>query len=362
MKVLHIINSLNAGGAEKLITDALILYRKQGIEAEILLLNSHTTPLMDKLNQNGVPVHGLGEENRIYSPFNIFKIRRFLRKYDLAHVHLFPASYLTVFANILLGTKLVFTEHNTTNKRRKLKWLKPLEKFVYGRFDKTVSISDAVHESLIGHLGSSYRKIQKIYNGIDLDEIKNAKPISRTSIGCSDKNMLVLQVSSFTPQKDQKTLIKSMALLPENHMLILVGDGPLRKECEDLVRKLGLLDRVKFLGLRSDVPSLLKTVDIVVLSSHYEGLSLSSVEGLISGKPFIASDVPGLTEVVQGAGLLFPDSDEKELSECIKKLLNAPNYNSSVVSECEKRAEVFDIQKMVDNYILLYKNVLGKKT
>ena len=97
-----------------------------------------------------------------------------------------------------------------------------------------------------------------------------------------------------------------MAQLSESYRLQLVGNGPRLTELEALVQKLRLADRITFLGNRTDIPELMETSDVMVLSSHWEGLSLSSIEGMASGRPFVASDVDGLREVVQGAGVLFP--------------------------------------------------------
>lgn len=361
MKVLQIINSLGAGGAEKLVTEALIRYREKGLEAEILLLQNPTTPLLERLVSLNVPVHGLGPKNNMYSPLNILKMRPFLKRYDLIHVHLFPSSYFITFASLLSKKRpVIFTEHNTTNKRRKLKILKPLEKFVYNRFDKVVSISDAVHKSIQEHLGPSFTKIIKIYNGINLKEINAADPLNREEMGFSKDDVLLLQVSSFTPQKNQQTVIESLTHLPEHIKLLLIGDGPLKNQIKDFTKSLGVADRVSFLGLRSDVPSLLKTVDIVVLSSHFEGLSLSSVEGLCSGKPFIASDVPGLSEVVKGAGLLFPDGDSKSLANHIHQLSKNETFKEEVAAKCKKRAEDFDQETMVNSYMQLYRELYTK--
>lgn len=106
-----------------------------------------------------------------------------------------------------------------------------------------------------------------------------------------------------------------------------------------------------------DVPQLLKTADIIVLSSKYEGLSLSSIEGMASGKPFIASDVPGLKEIVSGAGVLFEQGNAIELAEKINKLLEDKEYYTEIVESCQKRAQEYDIIKMVDKHIQLYESI-----
>lgn len=362
MKVLHIINSMGTGGAEKLLVDALIKYRQKNIEAEVLLLNGEKTKLVELLLLENVPVQHLGTENSIYSLKNILKIRPYLEGYDIIHVHLFPASYFVVFSNFFLKhkKKLIFTEHNTTNKRRDIFILKPLERFVYRQFRSIVTISDAVHNELKRHLGEKFSNIVKIYNGINLEEINKAKPYDKNQLDHDDDDCIMIMVASFTQQKDQQTVIKSLQYLPDHVKLLLVGDGPLKNECEEISISLGLKKRITFLGLRTDVPRLLKTSDIVILSSNFEGLSLSSVEGLSSGNPFIASNVPGLAEVVENAGVLFPKGNAKKLAKEINHLIENEDYRNLIIKNCLNRANKFDINKMVDNYINVYQEITKK--
>ncbi|GGZ70422.1 glycosyltransferase [Algibacter mikhailovii] len=361
MKILQIINSLTAGGAEKLLVNAVIKYREQGLKVDILLLRSGDSPFLEILSEyNDIKIYSLGEENNVYSIKNIWKIKKYIKHYDVVHVHLFPSLYWVAIADMLTSSKkkykLVFTEHNTTNRRRSSKILTFFDKLLYHRYDNIISISDSVDLSLKEHLGKGFGNISKIYNGIDLEEINLALAYSRKDINFNDNQKLILQVSSFTPQKNQLTLIKSLKHLPDYFTLILVGDGPLRSECEKATKELDLADRVLFLGIRNDVPKLLKTVDVIVLSSHYEGLSLSSVEALASGKPFVASDVPGLTEVVEGAGLLFEDNDEKTLANHIIELSTNAVFYKKTVDDCLERSKKFNIKTMAANYISLFKS------
>ena len=357
MKVLQIINSLGAGGAEKLIVDSIIRYSRKGIKVSLLLLDGHQTPLLDIVKSNpAIELIILDTQRSVYHPIFIFKIRKILKNFDIVHVHLFPSQYWVSLAKRIGNkkTKIIFTEHNTTNRRRKLYVFKILDRIIYRSFDKVISISDAVHDNLQLHLGDNFKNIYKIYNGIDLKIIDDAKPYTKQELGFVDQHKLVIQVSSFTIQKDQKTLIRSLTKLDNDVHIILVGDGVTRNEHEELCTELKLENRVHFFGLRKDVPRLLKTADIVVLSSHYEGLSLSSVEGLASGKPFISSDVPGLTEVVEGAGLLFTNTNSDELASIISKLLSDHVYYLKISKSCSERASNFDIEDMVANYIDIY--------
>lgn len=122
---------------------------------------------------------------------------------------------------------------------------------------------------------------------------------------------------------------------------------------------LNLGNRVFFLGVRADVPRLLKSCDVVVLSTHYEGFSLASIEGMASGRPFVGSDVPGLSEFVRGAGLLFPEGDHHALSETIIGLLRDSDHYRQVSDACEERAAEFDIVKTVNGYVDVYESLSG---
>ena len=92
------------------------------------------------------------------------------------------------------------------------------------------------------------------------------------------------------------------------------------------------------------------------MSSHFEGLSLSSIEGMSVGKPFIASDVDGLREVVKDAGILFKHQDEKELAEAILKLSHNKDIYKSTADQCLTRALKYDITFMAQQYWQVYKN------
>ena len=94
------------------------------------------------------------------------------------------------------------------------------------------------------------------------------------------------------------------------------------------------------------------------MSSHWEGLSLSSLEGMSSGKPFIASDVDGLHEIVNGYGILFPEGNDKDLSGIILKLMTDKTLYTNIAKKCQKRAEEFDIQKTVNYYLNAYQKIL----
>lgn len=359
MKILQVINRLGPGGAEKLILDTVPRYQKEGLHVDVLLLQDKKTEFRSQLDEVSTGQIGSLTKKSMRNPLLIFKIIPYLNNYDVVHLHLFPTLYWVVLAKLISFTnvKLVYTEHNTNNKRREIPIFKYIDKFIYRHIDRIVTIADEVDLNLKEYLKFDDSKFIKINNGVDVAFYNSAIGYSKEKFFNVD-DFILIQVSTFSLQKDQKTLIKSLQHLPDNIKLILVGTGSLIDESKDIVKKLNLAERVKFIGNRYDVPQLLNTSDVVILSSRHEGLSLSNIEGMSVGKPFIGSDVPGLREIVKGHGLLFEQGNDKELAKLIMNLYTNPQLYKKIADQCFNRAKEFDINKMVAQYIELYKEII----
>lgn len=357
MRILQVINSLGTGGAEKLLLDTIPKYRDRGIIMDLLVLDGSEHPFLKALkDQDCCTIYSFGN-GTVYNPRHIFRLRKFLKKYDLMHVHLFPALYWVGFAKWFSSVKtpIIFTEHNTTNRRRSHFFLKQVDRFIYPKYHHIITIAEEVDSNLKKHLNLPESRFTLIRNGIDINGIQQARPYSSKELNIPIGSKLLMQVSSFTPQKDHATLINALPQLAKNVMLLLVGDGPTRAACEQLVTDLKLRDRVHFLGLRTDVPRLMKSVDIMLLSTHYEGLSLASMEAMASGKPLVAAAAPGVVPVVQKAGLLFPVGDYKSLGQIIAELIASEKLYNQTVANCLERAAQFDMETMIDQHLELYK-------
>jgi glycosyltransferase involved in cell wall biosynthesis len=352
MKVLYIINEMHPAGAELLLTEALPFFQAKLESADVLVLKKHDSYLQQKIQKTVTGKFFILGTSMVYNPLLVFKLIPVIKKYDLIHVHLFPALYWVSLAKFFSksAVKLVYTEHSTHNKRRDNFLFSLTERFIYSIYSKIVCVTVKAEINLRNHLQCNTGKITTINNGINLSSFINAEPSNDLQNG----DIKIIMVARFRKPKDQKTPIKSLLYLNKNVHLYLVGQGELLEDCNALSEKLQLNDRVHFLGLRNDVPSLLKAADIVVLSSQWEGLSLSSIEGMACGKPFIASDVEGLREVVSGAGLLFKYGDEKDLASKIQILADDKNHYTQIAESCKSRAMQYDIKVMVDKYIDLY--------
>ncbi|MXO03198.1 glycosyltransferase family 4 protein [Flavobacterium sp. HBTb2-11-1] len=362
MKIIQIINRFDSGGAEKLLLETIPIYNAKGIHVDLLLLNGKKLPFLKALKaQNCCNIYSLGTYS-VYNPIQVFRMISFLQKYDIAHVHLFPSQYWIVLSKIISFSKIkiIVTEHSSSNPRIKSFFFSKIDRFMYRFYHKIICITDEVYEIIQYHTKLPKNKFKVIVNGINLKVIYNAKPYFKKEISelLNEQDTLLIQVARFSRHKDHETVIRAMRLLPDNFKLIFVGDGNLKEECEKRVQKLGLESRVIFLGERIDVDRLLKTADISILSSNGEGFGLVAIESMASGKPFIGSDVIGLSSLVKGSGVLFEKSNERELADSIKRLIEDDDFRINVVNACQLKAKQFDIEVMVEKHIKLYKTVI----
>lgn len=259
------------------------------------------------------------------------------------------------------GIARVTTEHNASNRRRNWRWFKPIDRRMYGRYEKIVCVGDETRRTLVAWLDrpALEARMTVIPNGIDLRRIENARPAADMSTGPHK----ILMVSAFRPEKDQQTLIRAIGQLPARYQLFLAGgaETPENQKILDACKALaeGLQERVHFLGVRADVPALLAAADAVVLSSKHEGMSLSVLEGMASGKPVIVSDVEGMRDLVSGAGILFPPGDAEALAAAIRRVCEDPDYAREIGRRCRARAMQYDIAETARKYHRLYESLLS---
>lgn len=355
MKILHVITSLLTGGAEHLMVDLLPRLRDRGHHVELCVFYGKRTDFYRQLEEAGIKIHALNDKPVFYHPRYIPALRKLMKGFDIVHTHN-TAPQLFAAIGKPPGVRLITTEHSTSNRRRHIAWLKVVDRWMYRQYDHVICISDAAKTNLCLYLGGSFHKVSTIYNGIDVRRFAEASPAEDMAAKYPGLHLGAM-VAAFRPEKDQETLLRAYSLLPDDYHLLLVGDGERRVKLEVLAKELLLTQRVHFLGVRTDVPAILKSVDLIILSSHYEGLSLSSIEGMACGKPFIASDVDGLREIVDGFGVSVPHGDARALAETIRELTCRPELARKVADRCRLRAMQYDISKMVAGYDKVYRHM-----
>lgn len=357
IRVLHVIDSLAVAGAETLVTALALRARASGGAAEVYVLRRCGGVLERALESGGIVVHGC-DGVRLYSPWHICRLVTHLRRhsYDVVHVHLFPAQLWVAVAFQVARppARLIATEHSTSNRRRRfgLRWL---DSWMYGRFDAIACISAAVRDSLAVWMPRARGKLLVVENGVDLRRFTvgdrdEPRPVARPG------EVHVVCVGRLEAAKGQEVLVRATARAPSVR-LTLVGDGGERDSLFRLASKLGVANRIRFLGTRSDVPALLRAADIYVQPSYREGFGLAAVEAMASGCPVVASDVPGLAEVVGDAGVRFVPGDAAELARILERLASDPHERERLGLAGRARSGRFDIRRASEAYAALYRGM-----
>lgn len=353
IRVLYVMPLLSVGGASRIMSEIIPkINASKEFVVDFLIGKCENETFLSKFEAGGIKVLSLNTKN-IYNPINIIKIRKIIKHYDLIHVNLFPTIYWVALANVFGKVPLVYTEHSTSNKRRNKSYLRIWEKWVYKQYDRIISISDGTQKNLMEWLQADKddKRFVVINNGVDLESFRHS---NRERI----YPQTLIMVSRFATSKDQDTVIRAMTLLNNDVHLLLIGDGDRVDICKNLAEKLKVANRVHFLGTQSDIPAWIGKSDIGIQSSHWEGFGLTAVEMMAGGIPVVASDVEGVKQVVEGAGVLFPPGNYKILAEKVVELLSDKQYYDNVRNECIIRSEMYDINNMVKSYIKEYKDIL----
>jgi glycosyltransferase involved in cell wall biosynthesis len=206
------------------------------------------------------------------------------------------------------------------------------------------------------------RKMQVIHNGISAEAFRpaNASDLAAAPHTTGGRPV-VLTVARLDQQKGLNYLLEAAAQVPEAQF-VLAGEGPERAALEAQAARLGLQDRVRFLGYRPDIPELLAGCDLFVLPSLYEGLPLSVLEAMAVGKPVIATAIGGTDEAVvpEQTGLLVPAADPAALARAIRQLLADPPLARRLALAGQARvAAQFSVDQMVQQVTQVYRELLA---
>lgn len=232
--------------------------------------------------------------------------------------------------------------------------------------DQVLSVSQTHKKSLSKIIVFPEGEIKVIANGVDIERFSPSKNKQsfRSEIGLDKNDIVIGTVGRLVPVKNQAMLLRAAARLYEYHnniKVLLIGDGPLENELVALATSLGIAPNVRFLGRRSNVPDILRTLDIFVLPSLSEGMSNTILEAMSCKLPVVATNVGGNSElVVHGlTGLLVQRNNHEEMCRKLEELVMNPDKREQMGSQGRKRVgSFFSIGKMIKNYESLYISML----
>ncbi len=367
MKILHLIPSMNMGGAEKFALD---------LANELAVDDSNEVYLcsIDKISDDSIlskqvspKVHLISlDKTTGYSLAIIFKVFNLIRKLkpDIVHTHLRALPYAS-FSLVLLRIPTVHTIHNLAHKETK-PVVQKVHKVLFDLFNIVpVSISDLVLESTKVRYGNKYNEL--IYNGVKaLSKTKEYDNVKREidKYKRTDNTLVFLSVGRISKQKNQLMHVEAMKRLNDSGMdfiSIVIGaldsDVEYAKVCLEAAKN---SSNMHFIGLKSNIGDYMYCSDALCLSSIYEGLPLVVLEAMSMGKPVLSTPAGGVPDVVQNGinGYISKDFEEESYVDILNKYSQYPIENFENIKKLYD--ENYSMQICMNNYYDLYKKRLAK--
>lgn len=346
MNITHFVESLDRGGLERVVIDLVQAQRQAGYRCQVICL---FTPgaLAPELEELGVPVLSCGKRRGL-DLRAILTARRFLRQHatEILHTHNAISHYYAVLASRGLSLRrIISTRHGMGATRavaqrnsRERSWRDDRLEWLYGKSMAFTHAVAAVCETARGEFQQRRdlpaQKIVAVPNGIPVDRFEpasaEARQRLRATLGVQEGTRLAGFVGRLTWAKDHATLVHAFREVigrQPDTALVLIGDGPLRPALETLVRAEGLAGRVFFLGDRNDIHTLLRGLDLFVMSSVTEGYSVALLEACASALPIVATHVGGNPEIVREGinGTLVAPGDPAALAAAMVGILGDEN-------------------------------------
>lgn len=358
MRVLRVIYALHAGGTETMLARSLEEVRARGqstddFEVCTFVPGGAIEQVLHGIGIRTFSLNARGAWGLLRAPL---ALSRLIRRggYDIVHAHLFPAELLVALVSLVVREPAYMLSKHNAWTRRTRPWHIALERFTTSRYARIVCNSRDVERAVVARVPSTAGRTAVVPNGIPAGAAVRRAPKPTYD---------VIAVGNLRDaQKGIDILLRALALIPGRfNRAIVVGDGPARRGLELLSRELGLTDRVEFRGTSRQVPELLATARLFVLSSRYEGMPNALLEAMAQGLPAVATAVGGVAEIMTDGetGVIVPPEDPEALARAIAGLLADDERAGRLGQAARARIqERFTVAAHVDGALAVYRDVL----
>lgn len=359
--VLHVIGILSPGGAERNLYYLAPHMAASRFRYGICCLTARGDFAAD-IEHAGVPVWELGFRKR-YTFSSIWRLSRMLKlkKVKVLHTHLFLPGLVGRLAGLLAGTPVMIThEHGKTLwKRWYHRWF---ERMMLPVTDLRIAVSEDILELRAEHEHTPRSKLRLVHNAVDpalfevTEEVRMAK---RKELGLEGR-FVVGTVGRLVDAKSFDVLLevaREVCTRKPDARFVIVGEGPLGEKLKALAASYGLNDLVLFAGQRSDIPELMAAMDIYIITSKREGLPLSLIEAMMSGKPVVATAVGGIPDTIshEAEGVLVPPGDTGAIAEAVLSLAGDAARRERLAAGARKTAaERYSPGKILEDLERIY--------
>lgn len=315
------------------------------------------SPLAERAKATGLkvlPVEMHGE----WDLLAVYKLKRIIKNNSIKIVHLHsPHGHaLGLLAARSAGNcKVVLSRRVDFHIRKNI-----LSRVKYSNVDRIMAISERVKQVLVAD-GLPEEKIDVVYSGVDIERFQNVEGHYLISeLGLNRDKLIIGNIAALAWHKDQRTLLEAARIVVDEFpqvTFLIVGEGPLRREIEILIKKFDLEEEVKLFGFRQDIPEILSILHLFVLSSSWEGLGTSLLDAFASRVPVVATNVGGIPEIVKDRvnGILVPPGNPGALAKAIISLLKNRDLAGQMAKEGFRLVkEKFNVERMVEETRKIY--------
>ena len=349
MRVAHVHRMRGIGGSERHLLALLPALAERGIDPVFIGLDDPAWQADDFYGALRVPAVRIPAPRDV-DPLLLARLVRAVSA-DVVHTHLVHADVYGGVAAKLRGAKLVSTKHNDDPFR--LGAFRHVERGLARLSSRIVTITDALRDFNVDRVGIDAAKIETIHYG--LDELPEAWGVNPPDDVPGDARVL-LSVARLTKQKGIDIAIRALPLLPDDTVLVVLGEGPERESLEALAQEVGVAGRVHLLGRVPDVSAWLRRSALLVHPARWEGFGLGVLEAMLAGLPVVASRVSSLPElVVDGeTGVLVQPDDPSALALGIGRALEQPELGPAGRQRARRE---FSVARMADRTVALYRSL-----
>ena len=367
IRVLHVAEA--AGGVERYL-QTLFKYSDKGQVENILVCSQNYDYKKMKSLADRVIVLKMAHQINPSSDIKVEKaLRRIIKqlKPDIVYAHSSKAGALARIADLGLKNKVIYNPHgwafNMQQSAKKKEMYKWVEKISAHFCDKIVCISDAERESALREKICKPSKLQVIYNGIDLEEIEKAASMSRAQLGIPEDAFVVGMVGRLSKQKAPDTFVKAAKLIKEkipNAFFLMVGDGELRGQVENLIHQYDLGSSFLITGWVDNPTAYMKIMDVGMLLSRWEGFGLVLPEYMACGVPIVATNVDAIPNIIKDGvnGMLVNKDSFVGVQKVCTGLKNDTELKDRIIASAKSMVRnKFGAKRVAKESIGLYKDL-----
>lgn len=360
VNILHISRTMGQGGAEKIVYQLATAGSAKGQHVTVASTGGKYVEMMEKVSHT--KIYDLECKNPLVILKNLFSLAKIIKKQKIQIIHShhrMAACYAVILRMFFPKVRLVYTAHNVFYDKQKLTRLSL-------RNTKIVAVGNSVRENLMKEFQIDEKQIETIYNSVEVSEAQKEFQLPELEQMKLKGYQLVGAVGRLSEQKGMDVFVKALQLVKQQYPKVkgvIIGDGELRGEIEQLIREQNMTEDIQLLGYQMHVTDLIAQLDFLVMPSRWEGFPLTPIEAFAMKKTVVGSDIGGINEIVKNneSGILVAKDDVNGFADAILKCLQNEAFREKLEIQAKKSfEEKYHYSIFEEKYMRLYQQIIAE--